>query len=922
MEKENGNSTEITVDDILSLPDPSPSFRIWIWKMMSNGHLDQIVKVFITADVVKNGREALNYLNEMNKERDFEDLNLSCCDFKNETNLRLLKRLDLLLGSNNNQKGDPYQIYGTVGHSIMSNIFSGQIGNRYFGFVKKNGAQLSLFEDNFSTHQEPISTKSLQMNLFEADTFEIPLTWKEEIIGSNIPQYFPSVARIEKIWHRIIEIIDKSKSEWPNWYLKANKYLNKLRNLLGPLFGRHAHLFDWRIGSNLNYSIALSLMSLAGAIVFFRQKEKMALFTETPVISIRHKFGGGRIDAIEIRTIGGKPPNKKQIRLLKEISKYRFESVGRLAYDLSRVFRQKIEFNIFDWKFAVGDGKRQQIIQPIDVPIADHVVQLKKYLALSSLSYSLQARKKDKNLWTGFNHGTLFYFMPNSPPILHQVAMDPDQNEKTFLKEIVLKWDDAKQRAIIRHMNNHLIGHAIQLLENKKAENHSPENKKNNFSKKVFLFPEIEERHSTVALVVEKYHKQDLRRFIDSLKIVEQVNEKLLVMHVDRLLKAIEQEEVVTSGIRARGGFIRCLMPDHDDTSPSMHISFTRNQFKCFSCGAWGTLISIPSEIKEEIASMSATRNYFDARKNISAEVKKIVIPESHQKVMETAQELLQSQFKRSEAEYYIVKKRYIDSDLAFSLGAGYGNSALINGLLDIGLTLDELIFYGFVGISEKIGHSQGIAPILRRRGIRDKNIKRPVNVLLLKKKFREKLKDSMGYPYFVLERRITFPLKLAGKTTNFYGRATYQCNSIFNHRKLYTGNSGVPQGGFNMETINSENKEISITESVIDALSMIMLKIADSKSVTALIGVANYLIAEELIDSGKNIALALNLDVSKSKTGQKATAKLIEYFQKRSKQKVKDFTAEFMARYPEMPDEYKKDYNKFLEFKVKNLKI
>ena len=159
-----------------------------------------------------------------------------------------------------------------------------------------------------------------------------------------------------------------------------------------------------------------------------------------------------------------------------------------------------------------------------------------------------------------------------------------------------------------------------------------------------------------------------------------------------------------------------------------------------------------------------------------------------------------------------------------------------------------------------------------------------------------------------MLDRRVTFPLTLAGKITNFYGRAVYEVDKRFRHRKLSVAETNVPQGGFNIEALTAKSRELIMTESVIDALSLIELGRADKESVVGIIGTTNYLIIDVLAGSGKEIQIALNDDEG----GRKATLKVAEYVKNRYPAAVvKDFTKNFVSLYPEMAG---LDYNEFLK--------
>ena len=36
---------------------------------------------------------------------------------------------------------------------------------------------------------------------------------------------------------------------------------------------------------------------------------------------------------------------------------------------------------------------------------------------------------------------------------------------------------------------------------------------------------------------------------------------------------------------------VRCPLPDHDDSTPSMQLDLNRNRYRCYGCGAHGDVI-------------------------------------------------------------------------------------------------------------------------------------------------------------------------------------------------------------------------------------------------------------------------------------------------------------------------------------------
>ena len=153
----------------------------------------------------------------------------------------------------------------------------------------------------------------------------------------------------------------------------------------------------------------------------------------------------------------------------------------------------------------------------------------------------------------------------------------------------------------------------------------------------------------------------------------------------------------------------------------------------------------------------------------------------------------------------------------------------------------------------------------------------------------------------------MTYPLDIGGGIINsFYGRSIdTHCDKRFIHRKLKT--SGMPHGAFNMAgAMKSGASEILVTEGSIDADTF--MQFSDCKSSTAIIGVNNEVLFEELAEFAGNIIVAFDNDPKRvdskgrqiGETGQKNTVKLKESLTELGfKGQVYDFTANFVKKNP-----------------------
>ncbi|OGM90236.1 hypothetical protein A3J77_00240 [Candidatus Wolfebacteria bacterium RBG_13_41_7] len=884
-------------EELKNLPDASSIFRAWLWKMEGEGLLGKLLEK-ISLVSPNNSHESLLFLSQLSREIETKEKTaIACCDVEGEN--RIFRKVRTLLREGNgNSGGNSLMLLGTISHGVMPLIVSDELFRR--GRRKKvsaNGQQLEIFNN----------TKDLQMQMklfAEEELSPAPFG----ILDAETPISM-KFSRVRKLWERVSEKAEKSGWQWPDWYFVNGRELEELFLLFSPMFQKHSNFFRklWHRGGD-TFAVAVMLMSLASATIHFRkEKDESAFFPEVPILDFtKHGLGGGRADGIRISPVFG-GFSKKEKRMVEDLKKYHkkysFKSFGHLFSALSRL-KSPLKFDIVDWKFFIGDilargESRTMNLSALNLPLAEHVEQVKRYLSFSSLSLHFHDPERYALDWSGgAEKSVLCYLSPFSSPMIFEIGMSAGEKKSSFLQRIVEDWDVLQETAGLRNFNNAFCRQLLPLLENstnRESENGTAETKGKNKTTNLPLFGEAE-GEKPVRKVVKELKNITRRSFIDEFELVRRVRRRdgteMLLMDFSALLDAIAADKILTRGITARGGFIACVMPDHiGERTPSFHISPSKRTFKCFGCGASGKLVNIPNEIAAQIpATVFISGKGFSLR----AEMKKTAIPEKHHLVMLTAQKILQSKFWGSEAERYLKAERLIDPDLAFSLGAGFGEDGLINGLMDWGLSLDELHFYGFVGFSQSLNQSRGIGPILARRGLKLEQMRREIKIIKAIGAER-KVVFVEGYPFSSLDCRVTFPLALAGKNTNFYGRAVRPCDKRYSHRKLKTDN--VPQGGFNIEALNGESDEIFVVESAIDGLSLMML--LGTQSVISVIGVDNYIVLDLVAESVKKITIALNNDLPDSKdgmgSGQKATQKIIERFKKQGLG-VRDLTPEMLV--------------------------
>ncbi|TSC60390.1 MAG: hypothetical protein LiPW15_268 [Parcubacteria group bacterium LiPW_15] len=882
-------TTLVTASDLVSIPNQSPQFRDWAWYQLNFApeHLDDIVSALLQKDKGTNVREALEYLNDFLGGHPATGERLNASDITGEnTQSALFKKLRVLLGKDSGATNpDVYRFLGQVGHKFMPLFLGSQ---RFPRTEYKFGgplAQRSLF-------QKLVDEEDGQKILFPflADQQFA----KSEIKDPNRSQLRQSYA----LWKRIAENVkDHSLTEL---YSKHGPKLDRLTRMLKREFAPYSSELEAQRDAKSEL-VTLSLMSWVSAVEL-KERQPRIFFTEIPVLDRHHRLGAWRIDAAEVRTIEGKAPTPKQRAKLRELSLTRFTSVGHLLQSLISFFGEELELGIWDWKFAIGDGAPKRVIDPrtmVQDVLAEHTRQIQRYLMLGSLDCHLTGRPRAKTLWHDdyFLRGTLAYFFPTHRPILEQIVMTPELHKQIFEEEVLMRFGSAKQRAKLRELTSQVVGNVFALWNgNGKPKNgsaHKP-------TPQVSLFEEPSDKPRSALHYVEQMQKPIFLEGSHGLLEVVGLGEggrKRYELRLDTMLKRIE-EGVISGRNIGQGWLISCPHPDHDDSTPSCAVYLT-GHFHCFGCKNSGKIAA--GSIPKNIELVPDLRQQHERMRQGTTNA---LVPERHREVMRTVQAHLSAKFRNSPAERYLAHERRLDPELAASFGAGYGSNELILDLLQDGVSYEELIHYGLVGISPKMKPSSLLIRSLLQKGYSLESLGRELKV--------PGGKNVSGLPYPSLSNRITFPLMTESWVTSVYGRAIYACDKQFSHRKLTIKYTGVPHGAFNVAALNAPGNDLIVTEGVMDALSLIEAGVPNT---LALIGVQNTVILEALERSRKKLWIALDIDENKS--GQNATAKIIERFRSRGVP-VGDFTAKFAAR---LTEQYK-DYNAWWQASGRHLSL
>jgi len=881
---------------------PSPAFGIWFEETPTE-QIELVCEAIIYAGEASDKTSALHYLNNLLKDFPLNQ-SVASCDIFGGNNIpaRPYLKLKMLLGrKKENGIAQIWRNHGTKGHIAIPAMMA-KSADEIFTLGRCSGYTSASLIQEIKSLRHILSAISKQRNLSHF--------WTETEI------------------------------------------LKGLARLITPIFGGTASDLLKTSSNPVGAPILLTTMQswLTALHAHLKAGKPRIFFCEIPAISQRrHRINAGIIDAVEVLRINGKRPTISQRRILQQMSQGKFASVSELMQCLINIFHPNrggifIEVGIIDFKFAVGDSDKfpnaaapNPVITLKDVekkPIAKHHDQLLRYLAMATFGHQLECGKTP-TLWdekTNISLGRLKYILPEKI-IRHEIPASPEIL-KSFLSTVAKKINPAKTRANARRINNFLVNNAIKLF-NGNGKNDSNGKCHSLPAKTVqtnqpFLFP----NHQNAFQALEEIRQQDiLRQKADLQERIANMrqNEHLDPHNILRLnhrrgakyllsykllLQAIEDGRVIPGQNFSpeKGGHIQCPFTDHDDTgTPSFHITPGKLSFTCYGCDRWGKIDSnsIPAELNINVSFDQTSASRFNRLKK---KTKEQTPTAEHYEIMSAAEKLLQETFWNSSGEKYLHKERCVDPALAYSLGVGYGTPNLIHGLLDAGFTYNQLIFYGFVGISERISPGYGITQLLIKRGMPLTEIKRECG----------KTKSGgalFGLPYFTLDKRITFPLGLRGGIDSFYGRSIIY-GSKMPHYKLSKKHTNIPHGVFNFQALtDSASREVKMAEAGIDTLSLIETGrrfSLDCEKTIGIIGVLNYNIMAELLQADiGGLAIAFDRDPSKinnegkeiGQTGQRKTQTCIAELQKHGVQyPVSNFTEDFYRDNPELKPA--KDWN------------
>lgn len=874
-----------------------PFYREWVYFAKNKGYLDPIVLGLVHANRIEKASDAIAYLSRILTDDILKNTKkINYGDFQNSSTSRSLAKKLIEEIEKSPKKGtaiDKTTRYGSYGHSMAAQLFSGNlIPNSIFlnaDYRKQNG-QIDLFPNGY--HYE----------LLDAEIHSNKKKTKRKLFKKLIE-------KIEKDWKELVEIQQKGYSPFQT---------QKFKNLVKDLRFIYKDHITKVLGEGIEdeYLASLTLMTWVPVLLYYAKIGNFPLFSEVFILENSLDVGVGRLDVLSVVSIDGKEPTKNDLKKIRQLTRRPFHSVGHVIQALVSVFGTHLCLKITDWKFAVGDGvngmrKQLNIIKKEDVagqPLRKHKDQVERYLSLSILSHSLASGfsklEEIEKLWeqdTFSLTGELVYFFPDEMPIIHSLSLSKDEVKSVFKDQIVSNFNLAKKRNRLRTTSNIVLEHILHLIKEGRHE----EIQKTHLPQEMFSKGEHEHRKDiTMSEIIMKYYQPF---FMDEdTKCIEVIgkrnNREILELNLSNVFNGINTGKIIAEqGFnRKTGGKICC--PVHHEKTPSFSIALDIGKWRCFGCGISGEFntAAIPDDIEIHIS------------RGIFLELDKLLIPPRHAEIMLKAQEILTGAFPGSRAETYLALERGLNPEISRSfLGAGYGNNRLIEGLIDAGFTLDELIYYGICGIStSKNAHTHPTVHALKHLGISIDNQTRLTG------------EGKAGLPYSILEDRLTYPLEIFKIINSIYGRALDpNCPKNLRHRKVRSKETGMRHGGINISlAVESKAPYIMVSEAGINAATFIELA-RDIKAQTALVGVNNPLLIEYLARSKSDIIFALDYDLpmfdeKKQKwggeTGQKNTVKLRDVLvnEYNFKGKIYDFTSGFVKANPGIAYN---DINKYL---------
>jgi hypothetical protein len=851
--------------------EDDPAFRAWI-ESTDEKKINTILREVIHFTEAKTAEEALQYLYRVSKSKNLQKENggLTAADFDGFHHGKAFTKLKRELGEEV-LNFEYLRGFGVFLHSIVQDVLTG----------------------SFFSHTENLKVRSEYGTLFPI------VREKIEVLSAEY------LEDLRASW----EILSSQlgNEQWMKNYTRlGGKERDSLYRLLLPFLQSPAGnaLMRKKAETDFGFYFTLTLMTLASAVLFIGERGHRAGLKEIPILWKRCEIGGWRLDFLAIASVDGEFPTEKHRRLINNLQRMPFRSLGQVIRATQNILRtKKVEFRICEFKFAVGDGlTRRHIIQPNEingVPLQKHEKQVKKYLALANFDNAFSQGRRfvwDEYSDLPFTQAELIYFFPSIEPVVYPIYADGETQRKLFFDTIVQRKVYAQKNALLRRTMNELIDEVISLLRKIRKQSNGRKNGKKRIiseNETITLFKFLPPHEEVWDII------QQQRKFIDIYHCVEETSKRgVYRFHMERLLSLIKNREIDTRRFRGEKGLLRCLLPQHSERTPSLSLDLTKGVGHCFGCGA--NFVVDPDSIPEGFELLKSTniRNAVKAHEQenlFSLDVLKI--PQEHFTCMGYAQALLKKAFFKSPAVQYIKEIRHLDPHISYELGAGFFSDAVGHRLI-YDLTYEALIRYGMIKFSSSIPLSKSLVPFLKKQGMKEEFI-------LRKERIQGTDQFIDVFPYFSLKGRVTFPLSFGtGKITNFYGRAIDIVPKDMRHYKLSKEYTGVPHGMINANVLESLLAEVIVVEGPFDLQTLIE---CGYHGVVGSLGTLNGYILTEII---KRKIERTGVGYDNDKGGTRGTLNTQRFLCEQGGEDYPfyDFTRVFAEKYPDFLNY--KDFN------------
>ena len=360
-----------TVEQFLASTPTTDHASAWLLRMAGTKELTALVLGLIDTGEVQNEQEALAFCVEHVNGINCRDVRLTLGDFEGrrlwDTRLiDLCKRYDLMSKSSNAFR--LHQKLGWASHRVMGALLQGD----FPGYTEE--PQSRLFELGVPRQK--------QEALFET-TRGINWDAHSHAIVSNGVLSTGFVSELRGLHAEVREALRCNK-QWDQAFEASRCYLMPLAVRLAPIVGIQEIEGVFNKDAWRTYLYLLSFVTWAhGVLLSQRAKhpKRRIYFLEVPVFGTH----GGTADIVEVVSINGLPPNKRQREMLLHMQEDR-RRYPELIEMFVQHFGPDILLRIVDLKFSVGDGgAKTPVLLSSRVskgPLQGHARQLTRYMSL------------------------------------------------------------------------------------------------------------------------------------------------------------------------------------------------------------------------------------------------------------------------------------------------------------------------------------------------------------------------------------------------------------------------------------------------------------------------------------------------------------------------------------------------------------